>query len=459
MLNVVILAAGKGTRMQSEKPKVLHTIAGKPMVRHLLDTVRSINPSFIIMVVGHKADEIKQHFDKVNDIAFVKQQPQLGTGHAVKQMMPHVDTMDKSISLVLYGDVPMVSAATLKDLLSKCSDGKTLSLLTQVIDNPQGYGRVVRNADNAVNAIVEHKDATAEQLQINEINTGILAAPTNLLNNWLSRINNNNSQGEYYLTDIVQLAVQDGINIETSTPNYDWETLGVNDRLQQATLERTWQQHQANLLMQAGTTIVNPNSFDLRGKLDCDKDVFIDVGCVFIGNVTLEEGVHIGPHCILKDCTIGKNTVVNAFSHIDSSTVGSNSSIGPYARLRPGSDLGNSVHVGNFVEIKNSSFGHNSKASHLSYIGDAVLGESVNVGAGTITCNYDGANKHQTIIEDNSFIGSGSQLVAPVRVERGAVIGAGTTLTSDAPEGQLTLSRAQQKTVFGWVKPVKNTKK
>lgn len=455
MLNVVILAAGKGTRMQSDKPKVLHTIAGEPMVHHLLGTVRDLNPSFIIMVVGHQADAIKQHFKGINDVAFVKQQPQLGTGHAVQQMMSHVDTMDNSITLVLYGDVPLVRADTLNALLQSAKDGKTLSLLTQVVDKPHGYGRIVRNQDNTVTGIVEHKDASPEQLSINEINTGILAAPTHLLNQWLSRINNNNSQGEYYLTDIVQLAVEDGINITTANPTHDWETLGVNDRVQQSALERLWQQHQANQLMQNGTTIINPNSFDLRGSLHCSKDVSIDVGCVFIGNVTLEEGVKIGPHCVLKDCTIGKNTQVHAFSHIDSSTIGESSSIGPYARLRPGSDLGNQTHIGNFVEIKNSSFGNQSKASHLSYIGDAIIGESVNIGAGTITCNYDGANKHQTIIEDNCFIGSGTQLVAPVRVERGATIGAGTTLTNDAPEGQLTLTRSQQKTVFGWVKPVK----
>lgn len=457
MLNVVILAAGKGTRMQSDKPKVLHTIAGEPMVHHLLGTVRSLNPSFIIMVVGHKADAIKQHFKGTSDVAFVKQQPQLGTGHAVQQMMPHVDTMDNSITLVLYGDVPLVSPDTLKALLQSAKDGKTLSLLTQTVDNPHGYGRIIRNQNNSVTGIVEHKDASPEQLNINEINTGILAAPTHLLNQWLSRVHNHNSQGEYYLTDIVQLAVEDGVNITTAMPQYDWETLGVNDRIQQAALERLWQRHQANLLMQSGTTIINPSSFDLRGTIDSGKDVSIDVGCVFIGNVILEDGVKIGPHCVLKDCTIGKHTQVHAFSHVDSSTVGESSNIGPYARLRPGSELGNETHVGNFVEIKNSSFGNNSKASHLSYIGDAIVGESVNIGAGTITCNYDGSNKHQTIIEDDSFIGSGSQLVAPVRVERGATIGAGTTLTNDAPEGQLTISRSQQKTIFGWVKPLKKT--
>lgn len=457
MLNIVILAAGLGKRMQSDLPKVLHPLAGKPMLAHVLDNARKLNPDRIVVVVGHGADRVKAAFANQPDLQFALQVPQHGTGHAVQQaaaLLLEGDTQQDA-TLVLYGDVPLVQAETLQRLLDARNQG--MAVLTETLSDPTGYGRIVRNDKGEVVRIVEHKDASTAEHGINEVNTGILVAPTVKLKDWLSRINNDNAQGEYYLTDTVGLSVQDGLPVHAAQPSASWETLGVNSRVQQAQLERNWQGEQARRLLEQGVTLVDPARFDLRGSLVCGRDVFIDVGCVFEGRVELADGVRIGPHCVVKDAVIGAGTQVDAFSHIQEATIADDARIGPYARLRPGADIGSQAHVGNFVEIKKSTLGQGSKANHLAYIGDTQVGARVNIGAGTITCNYDGVNKHQTIIEDDAFIGSDTQLVAPVKVGRGATLGAGTTLTKDAPAGQLTISRSQQKTIEGWVRPVKKS--
>lgn len=451
MLNVVILAAGLGKRMQSDLPKVLHPVAGRPMLAHAIDTARQLDPQRIVIVVGHGAERVQAAFKDQTDLVFVTQSPQNGTGHAVQQAVPQLGTDGQSTTLVLYGDVPLVQPATLKGLRGQCDSG--LAILTETVADPTGYGRILRDANGQVTGIVEDKDASDQQRTITEVNTGILVASTARLADWLTRIDNNNAQGEYYLTDIVALAVDDNVTIGVAQPHASWETRGVNSRLQQAELERAWQQEQARRLMEQGVTLADPGRFDLRGTLVCGRDVFIDVGCVFEGHVELADGVHVGPHCVIRDTRIESGAAIQAFSHIDQAQVGDQARVGPYARLRPGTRLGQGSHVGNFVEIKNTVLGAASKANHLSYVGDATVGERVNIGAGTITCNYDGVNKHRTIIEDDVFVGSDTQLVAPVRIGRGATIGAGTTLTHDAPEDRLTLSRAQQKTIFGWTRP------
>lgn len=457
MLNVVILAAGLGKRMQSDLPKVLHTLAGRPMLAHVLDSARQLDPARIVVVVGHGADRVKAAFAGQPDLQFALQQPQQGTGHAVQQAVPYLleGDGDDDITLVLYGDVPLVQPDTLERLLAARSNG--MAVLTEVLTDSTGYGRIVRDARGNVCRIVEHKDASAAEHEIKEVNTGILAAPTAQLKNWLGRINNQNAQGEYYLTDVVGLAVADAVPVGTAHPGASWETLGVNSRIQQAELERRWQAEQARRQLEAGVTLADPARFDVRGSLTCGRDVFIDVGCVFEGHVTLADGVRVGPHCVLHDVSIGAGTQIDAFSHLREAQVGRDARVGPYARLRPGAELGDRSHVGNFVEIKKSVLGEDSKANHLAYIGDADIGARVNVGAGTITCNYDGVNKHRTVIEDDAFIGSDSQLVAPVRVGRGATLGAGTTLTRDAPAGKLTVSRAKQLTIEGWKRPVKKS--
>jgi bifunctional UDP-N-acetylglucosamine pyrophosphorylase/glucosamine-1-phosphate N-acetyltransferase len=453
MLNIVILAAGLGKRMQSDLPKVLHPLAGKPMLAHVLDNARKLGPDRIVVVVGHGADRVKQAFAGQDDIQFATQSPQHGTGHAVQQAAPLLLDADDSATLVLYGDVPLVQAETLQRLLDARDGG--MAVLTENLNDPGGYGRIVRDDKGHVLRIVEHKDATDDERAINEVNTGILAAPTGQLKAWLSRIDNNNAQGEYYLTDVVGLSVSDGLPVHAAQPSASWETLGVNSRIQQAQLERDWQGEQARRLLEQGVTLADPARFDLRGELICGRDVFIDVGCVFEGRVQLADGVRIGPHCIIKDAVIGAGTHIDAYSHVQQARVADEARIGPYARLRPGAEIGSQAHVGNFVEIKKSVLGRGSKANHLAYIGDAQVGDRVNIGAGTITCNYDGVNKFQTIIEDDAFIGSDSQLVAPVRVGRGATLGAGTTLTKDAPADSLTLSRAAQKTIESWKRPSK----
>lgn len=455
MLNIVILAAGMGKRMQSDLPKVLHPIAGKPMLEHVLGTARALAPQQIVVVVGHGADKVQASYPAQAGLGFALQSPQYGTGHAVQQAVPALleDGSEQDATLVLYGDVPMVQAHTLERLLQ--AKGNGVAVLTEFLSDPTGYGRIVRGTDGTVQRIVEHKDATELERAINEVNTGILVAPTAKLKDWLNRIDNNNAQGEYYLTDIIALAVADGVPVQAAQADAAWETLGVNSRIQQAQLERLWQAELARRQLELGVTLADPNRFDQRGELLCGRDVYIDVGCVFEGRVELGDGVHVGPHSVLKDVVVQAGTRIEAYCHMQQAQIGPDAKVGPYARLRPGTQLGAQSHIGNFVEVKNAVFGTASKASHLSYIGDADVGARVNIGAGTITCNYDGANKFRTIIEDDAFIGSDTQLVAPVRVGKGATIGAGTTLTKDAPAEQLTLSRAQQRSIEAWRRPVK----
>ncbi len=455
MLNIVILAAGIGKRMQSDRPKVLHTIAGQPMLFHLLITARALNPDRLIVVVGHGQDQIKAALADQPDILFADQTPQLGTGHAVMQAADQLFAGDGS-TLVLYGDVPLVQVTTLQALLA-ASDGG-LALLTETLTDPTGYGRIVRDDSGHVVAIVEEKDANEALRSIQEVNTGMLVASTPALKRWLGQINNQNAQGEYYLTDIIGLAAQDKVEINTVAPQFAFETQGVNSRSQQASLERQWQNELARQQLAAGVALADPQRFDVRGTLACGRDVFIDVGCVFEGQVVLGNNVVIEPHCVIRNATIGDGTIVKAYSHVEQAQVGAQVQIGPYARLRPGTVLADQVHVGNFVEIKNSVIGHSSKANHLAYVGDADVGQGVNIGAGTITCNYDGVNKHRTVIEDDAFIGSDTQLVAPVRVGKGATLGAGTTLTQDAPPHKLTVSRTAQTTLESWQRPTKKTK-
>ena len=466
-MNIVILAAGQGKRMKSALPKVLQTLAGKPLLQHVLNTALGLQGKNTktgpIVVVGHGAKDVKQFLQigseqdpRFNKVSTVLQTEQKGTGHALLQALPQLDL--KEPTLVLYGDVPLTSKKTLS-ALARLADGvrgqdSALALLTQHLSNPTGYGRIVRDTDGSVKAIIEEKDATPEQKRIQEINTGIMVLPTNSLKKWLKALRASNAQGEYYLTDVIAMAVKDGVPIRTSQADAEYEIVGVNSRDQLAALERVHQLNQANVLMDAGVSLSDPARIDIRGTLECGSDVFIDVGCVFEGCVTLAAGTKVGPYCIIRNSVIGKGVTIHPYSHIDDAKVGANSLIGPYARLRPGADLANDVHIGNFVEVKNSKIAANSKANHLAYVGDSIVGARVNIGAGTITCNYDGVNKHQTIIEDDVFIGSDTQLVAPVRVGRGATLGAGTTLTKDAPPNQLTVSRAKQISLQ-WQRPVK----
>ena len=452
-MNVVILAAGMGKRMQSDLPKVLHPLAGKPLLSHVIDTARQLSPSRCCVVYGHGGDKVPTQL-AADDLQFVLQEPQLGTGHAVMQAVSKLN--DDLPTLVLYGDVPLTTVATLRALTEKAGKDK-LAILTIAMDDPTGYGRIVRE-QNKIVRIVEQKDATDLERQIHEVNTGILVAPTRQLKDWLSRLSNHNVQGEYYLTDIIALAVKDNVVIESTQPSHAWETLGVNSKVQLAELERIHQLNLAHQLLEQGITLADPARIDIRGELYCARDVSIDVGCVFEGQVHIGQGVSIGAYCVIKNSRIADNANIKPFTHIDEASVGSDSHIGPYARLRPGTTLGSDVHVGNFVEIKNSEFGAHSKANHLAYVGDTSVGSRVNIGAGTITCNYDGANKHRTVIEDDAFIGSDTQLVAPVTVGKGATIGAGTTLTKDAPPDSLTVSRARETTIAGWQRPVKQKK-
>ena len=449
-MNIVILAAGQGKRMHSNLPKVLHPLAGKPLVRHVIDTARTLSPSRLCIVYGHGGDAVRSALD-APDLAWALQEPQLGTGHAVLQAVPFLD--GEGTTVVLYGDVPLIRAETLRRLIHAAADG--LAVLTVEVDDPHGYGRMVRDASGRVVRIVEQKDATPEERAIREINTGIMAMPMARLGHWLSRLSSDNAQREYYLTDIVGLATEDGVPVRTASPDHAWEVLGVNGKVQLAELERVAQRSLAEQLMEQGVRLADPARIDVRGELRCGRDVFIDVNCVFEGLVVLDEAVEIGPNCVLKDARIGAGTRLEAFTHVEDAIVGADGRIGPFARLRPGAELAEDVHVGNFVEIKKSTIAAHSKANHLAYIGDATIGSRVNVGAGTITCNYDGANKHRTVIEDDAFIGSDTQLVAPVTVGRGATLGAGTTLTKDAPPDSLTISRAKQVSISGWKRPVK----
>ena len=423
--------------MHSDLPKVLHPLAGKALLGHVIDTARELGAGKICVVYGHGGEQVREALD-APDLSWARQEPQLGTGHAVLQAMPAIaaSTPSESSTLVLYGDVPLTRVATLKRLIAAAGKD-SLALLTAHVDNPQGYGRIVRS-EGLVTRIVEEKDADDAEKAIREINTGILVAPTAALARWLPTLGNRNAQGEYYLTDIVAMAVADGMPVVTAHPAAAWETEGVNSKLQLAALERVHQRNVAEALMEAGVTLADPARIDVRGELVCGRDVTIDVNCVFEGRVVLGDGVRIKANCVLEDAVVGAGSIV-----------------GPFARLRPGTELGSDVHIGNFVEVKNSSIADHSKANHLAYLGDATIGSRVNVGAGTITCNYDGANKFRTVIEDDVFIGSDTQLVAPVTVGRGATLGAGTTLTSDAPPEQLTVSRAKQVAVPGWKRPAK----
>ena len=450
-LDVVVLAAGKGTRMYSSTPKVLHRLGGRPLLRYVIDTARRLNAASIVVVYGHGGEQVPAAF-REEGIQFVLQDPQLGTGHAVQQALPCVTAEHM---LILYGDVPLTRPETLSRI---SAERRGLGLITAELADPTGYGRIVRDTSGQVLRIVEEREATVEEKAIREINTGILAAPTTKLRGWLQELSNENAQGEYYLTDVVALAVGEGVPVHTVQPSHAWEILGVNSKLQLAQLERTFQDQQAAKLMARGVTLADPARIDVRGELTCGQDVAIDVNCIFEGKVALADGVSIGASCWLKDVTIEAGACILPFCHLEGAHIGPDSRVGPYARMRPGTRLAARAHVGNFVETKNAVLGEGSKANHLSYLGDATIGRNVNIGAGTITCNYDGANKYQTVIEDEAFIGSDSQLVAPVTVGKGATIGAGSTVSRDAPAGELTVSRAKQVTVKGWKRPVKKSR-
>ena len=452
-MNIVILAAGQGKRMHSNLPKVLHPLAGKPLLAHVIDSARRLSPHTLCLVYGHGGDAVRATLD-APDLAWALQEPQLGTGHAVQQALPYLK--GDGTTLILYGDVPLIRAETLERLVHAAQDA--LAILTVELSDPGGYGRIVRNDAGQVIRIVEQKDSTPEERRIREINTGIMAMPSARLGEWLASLSNNNAQKEYYLTDIVGMAVAEGLPIRTANPKNEWEVLGVNSKVQLAELERIAQRCTAEQLMEQGVRLADPARLDVRGELLCGRDVFIDVNCVFEGKVELDEAVEVGPNCMLKNARIGAGTRLAAFTHVEEAVVGPDGRIGPFARLRPGAELAEDVHIGNFVEIKKSTIAAHSKVNHLAYIGDATIGTRVNVGAGTITCNYDGANKFQTIIEDDAFIGSDTQLVAPVTVGRGATLGAGTTLTRDAPPDSLTVSRAKQASISGWKRPLKAVK-
>jgi len=452
-LSIIILAAGQGTRMRSGMPKVLHSLAGRPLLAHVIETARALDTADIHVVIGHGANRVRDTFQD-QDIHWVLQEQQLGTGHAVAQVMPAI--ADDQTVLVMYGDVPLISAATLEPLVVTAGQG-CVGLLTAELDDPAGYGRILHHADGSISGIVEEKDASAAQRAIREINTGFMAAPAARLRHWVADLDNNNAQGEFYLTDVIARAVADGVSVRgVSAANLE-EVLGINDRAQLAVQERCYQQRQAVRCMREGITLLDPARFDLRGRLTAGEDVVIDVNAVLEGEIVLGSRVTLGPNVILRNTRVGDDVSILANCVIEDADIGSGSRIGPFARLRPETRLAEHTHVGNFVEIKKSDVGSGSKINHLSYVGDTTIGRDVNIGAGTITCNYDGANKHRTVIGDNVFIGSDTQLVAPVEVKDGATIGAGSTITRDAPANELTLSRAPQQTRAGWKRPVKKS--
>ncbi len=451
-INVVILAAGQGKRMYSSRPKVLHELAGRPLISHVIETARALDAKRVCVVYGYGGEQVPQAIS-APDIVFAKQEPRLGTGHALQQALPRLGAA--ATTLVLYGDVPLVLPETLSAMLESAN---AVVVLTAELDDPTGYGRIVRDARGRVTKIVEEKDASKAERKIREVNTGIMALPTRKIAGWLGKLKNKNAQGEYYLTDIVALALAGGVAVKTAGTREAWEMLGVNSKTQLAQLERLYQGQYADRLLEQGVSLADPLRLDVRGALKCGMDVRIDINCIFEGKVTLGDGVEIGAHCVLRNVDIGAATRIEPFTHIDDATIGTGCRVGPYARIRPGTRLGEEVHIGNFVEVKNSQVAAHSKANHLAYVGDSTVGRNVNIGAGTITCNYDGANKHRTVIEDDVHIGSDVQLVAPVTVGRGATIGAGATITRDAPPGELTFTRAEQVTKPGWKRPTKKRK-
>ncbi|WP_024304324.1 bifunctional UDP-N-acetylglucosamine diphosphorylase/glucosamine-1-phosphate N-acetyltransferase GlmU [Pseudogulbenkiania sp. MAI-1] len=449
-LSIVILAAGKGKRMYSSLPKVLHPIGGEPMLARVIRTARSLDPETLVVVYGHGGDKVRAAIGE-EAVTWAEQAEQLGTGHALKMALPALQADGKT--LVLYGDVPLISHVTLADLIAAAGD--EVALLTDVLDNPSGYGRIVRDGDGSIRAIVEDKDCAPEQQAIREINTGMLVLPNARLAGWLNALSNGNAQGEYYLTDVIELAVRNGVRVHGVKVPASWQAAGVNNKVQLAELERILQQNQARALLEAGVTLADPARIDIRGVLRHGQDVSIDVGCVFEGEVELGEGVTIGAHCVLKNVKVAAGSKIAPFSHLEDAVVGAGCKIGPYARLRPGAELADQVHIGNFVEVKKSKIGLGSKVNHLTYIGDAEIGRGSNVGAGTVTCNYDGVNKFKTVIGNDVFVGSGTMLVAPVTVEDGATIGAGSVVSKTAPAEALTVARARQTTIAGWKRPQK----
>ena len=462
-LDVVVMAAGKGTRMKSRLPKVLHRLAGRALIQHVIDTATGLQARRVVVITGHAAAEVEAALARSAQSAgaavpaFARQEPQLGTGHAVQQAVPLLP--DDGVTLILNGDVPLIEVGTLRELVQHCA-GDRLALLTVDMPDPSGYGRIVRNGDE-VCAIVEHKDADERQRQIHEIYSGVMAVPTRLLKGWLARLSNDNVQGEYYLTDIVKMAVADGANVAAVKTGDRIQVDGVNSPVQLAQLERAFQLRQARQLMEQGVRIADPARFDVRGRLQCGQDVEIDVNCVFEGQVSLAEGVRIGANCMIANASIGAGAVIHPFTHIDGEKagvkVGEGALVGPFARLRPGADLGPEVHIGNFVEVKNSTLARGAKANHLAYLGDSSVGERVNYGAGSITANYDGANKHRTVIEDDVHIGSNSVLVAPVTIGRGGTIGAGSVITKGTPAQALSVARGKQVSISGWQRPKKSS--
>jgi len=449
-LNVVILAAGQGTRMKSSIPKVLHPLAGLPLVQHVINTSKYLKPKAINIVYGHGGEQVQQTIQE-DSINWILQEEQLGTGHAVDQVSDYL--IDDQLVLILYGDVPLIHVDTLADLLKQATDG--IALLTVHLENPQGYGRIVRDKTGQVKNITEEKDATDDVKKIHEVNTGILAVKADLLKKWLSQLDNNNAQKEYYLTDVIAIAVKDNFTVHTTQPDNEYEVMGVNNRLQLAELERYYQQEQANKLMTAGITLADPARIDIRGELIHGQDISIDINTVFEGKVSIGSNVSIGANCIIKDSKIADDVEILPMSILDNASVGKGSKVGPFARLRPGAVLSENTHIGNFVEIKKSFIDVGSKVNHLTYIGDSLVGKNVNIGAGTITCNYDGANKHQTVIGDNVFVGSATQFVAPVKIGKNATLGAGSTITTDVAENELAITRVKQKSITGWKRPVK----
>ncbi|WNF46833.1 bifunctional UDP-N-acetylglucosamine diphosphorylase/glucosamine-1-phosphate N-acetyltransferase GlmU [Pseudomonas sp. SG20056] len=451
-LDIVILAAGQGTRMRSALPKVLHPVAGKSMLGHVIDTARLLKPQGIHVVIGHGAELVRERL-AADDLNFVLQSEQLGTGHAVAQALP---ALSAERVLILYGDVPLIEVETLQRLLQQVSE-QQLGLLTVNLNDPTGYGRIVRDEQGVVKAIVEHKDASAEQRLIREGNTGILAVPGKKLGDWLGRLSNSNAQGEYYLTDVIAMAVADGLVVATEQAADEMEVLGANDRIQLSQLERHYQYRAARRLMVQGVTLIDPARFDLRGEVTVGRDVSIDINVILEGQVLIEDGVQIGPNCVIKNSVLRKGAIVKANSHLEGAEVGEGADCGPFARLRPGSVLGAKAHVGNFVELKNARMGEGAKAGHLSYLGDAEIGARTNIGAGTITCNYDGANKFKTVLGEDVFIGSNSALVAPVTLGDRATTGAGSVITGDVPDNTLAVGRAKQRNIEGWKRPTKKS--